>query len=358
MRLRRDGREGEPVRFPQKGLNATMLMVAIQIAYRGIRHLRCKVAGSICRAALRCWTRLARGAVPRPIGSSHADAKALDFGPPTDPQARTGHALDQHGVFTLVVRKEMGKVMAFTQIPVHPTLEEQAAFFDEWNSNRTQCFEAIAPESKARGERVLQVLRGLGLERPTVLEVGCGTGWLTEKLIEIGPTTGIDLSQKAIAIAKSRGFKAEFIAGDFATQIWSPGSFDIGVSVEVISTIPDQQLFVERLASLIRPGGYVVVTAQNKFVYQRRSDVQAVKCGQIRRWLSRKEFHRLLRPRFQILKSVTVLPKGDRGIMRLVNSWRVNWLLSRIISEAAITRAKEAVGLGHCRIVLAQRRAR
>ena len=48
-----------------------------------------------------------------------------------------------------------------------------------------------------------------------VLEVGCGTGWLTEVLCDLGSVTAIDLSPRAIEIAQARGTDAKMIAGDF-----------------------------------------------------------------------------------------------------------------------------------------------
>src|SRR5271166_3021602 len=98
----------------------------------------------------------------------------------------------------------------------YPTLEQQVEFFDHWNeSYRKEGFEEIEPESHARGERVLQILESLRILGVSILEVGCGTGWLTERLVRFGPTTAIDLSPRAIAIARSRGLDSEFVAGDF-----------------------------------------------------------------------------------------------------------------------------------------------
>jgi 2-polyprenyl-3-methyl-5-hydroxy-6-metoxy-1,4-benzoquinol methylase len=239
-----------------------------------------------------------------------------------------------------------------------PTLAEQAAFFDDWNTrHRLAGFDAMEPESQARGRRVLEMIQSLRLDRPTILEVGCGTGWLTEKLARLGKVTAIDLSAKAIEVAKQRGFEAAFLAGDIYTQDFSPSQFDVTVCVETVSSVPDQPRFIGKLASLTRPGGHLVVTAQNKFVYERRSDIGPPRAGQIRQWLSRRQLHRLLSNDFRVLESVTVLPRGDRGILRIVNSPKVNWLLRRFLSESSVDRVKESLGLGHSRIVLAERRS-
>src|SRR5271166_2468981 len=153
----------------------------------------------------------------------------------------------------------------------YPTLEQQVEFFDHWNeSYRKEGFEEIEPESHARGERVLQILESLRIRGVSILEVGCGTGWLTERLVHFGPTTAMDLSPRAIAIAQSRGLSAKFLAGDFCTQKFSPGKFDVVICLETISCVPDQLRFVERLAIVTGPEGNLIITAQDKSVYEIR----------------------------------------------------------------------------------------
>jgi 2-polyprenyl-3-methyl-5-hydroxy-6-metoxy-1,4-benzoquinol methylase len=238
-----------------------------------------------------------------------------------------------------------------------PTTQEQIAFFDNWNaSHRDASFEQIEPESRARGDKVLEFLGALPVTRPRILEVGCGTGWLTERLAAFGATTALDLSPRAIEIATRRGLDAEFIVGNVYDYDFPEGRFDVAVCLETISCVPDQALFVAKLARIVRRDGFLVMTAQNKFVYERRSDIPPPVSGNIRKWLSRRALKRLLRPRFRIIRMTTVLPKGDRGLLfRVLNSYKVNWLLDRFVSRSRIVRVKERLGLGHTRVVLAQK---
>ena len=194
------------------------------------------------------------------------------------------------------------------------------------------------------------------VQRPLILEIGCGTGWLTERLLKFGPTTAIDLSPKAIEMAKHRGLDAQFIVGDFCTHVFPEGCFDVVVCLETVAYVSDQPLFIEKLASSIRYGGYLVLTSVNKFVYDRRSDIGPPKAGQIRKWLSRRALRKLLKPMFRILQVTTVLPKGDKGILRIVYAYRINLMLGRIFSRETIVRMQERLGLGHTVVILAQRR--
>ncbi len=238
-----------------------------------------------------------------------------------------------------------------------PTLQEQAAFFDEWNKkHRNVAFDAVEPESKARGERVLRILSALPVKRPLILEIGCGTGWLTERLLSFGPTTAIDLSPRAIEIAKRRGLDVTLITGDFFKHEFPERCFDIVVCLETVAYVSDQRLFIEKLASSIKYGGYFILTSVNKFVYDRRSDIGPPKAGQIRKWIGRRALRKLLKPMFRVLQMTTVLPKGDTGILRVVHSYRVNRFLERVFEREAIIRAQEKLGFGHTVVILAQRR--
>ena len=72
---------------------------------------------------------------------------------------------------------------------------------------------------------------------------------------------------------------AQFVAGDFYEYDFPRAQFDIAICVETISTVPDQPRLISRLATGLKPGGYLILTSQNKFVYQRRSDIRPPEPG-------------------------------------------------------------------------------
>src|SRR3989442_11595788 len=43
----------------------------------------------------------------------------------------------------------------------------------------------------------------LALERPKILDLGCGNGWFSQELSRFGLVTGVDLSAEAIAMAEA-----------------------------------------------------------------------------------------------------------------------------------------------------------
>lgn len=233
-----------------------------------------------------------------------------------------------------------------------PSLTEQKQYWDQrWDQTRTP-----NEWSLRRGEIILNFLRSLPLDQPKILDLGCGTGWFTEQLSHLGPATGIDLSERAIEVARFRYPHLSFIAGDLLELPLFAEHFDVVVSQEVIAHVLDQVAYINRAADTLKPGGYLVITTVNKFV-QDRLDFGPDPPEHIKKWLTRRALERLLRPRFRVLRSTTILPMGNQGILRLINSYKLNTALGRIVPERHLTALKERVGLGWTRIILAQKKS-
>ena len=232
-----------------------------------------------------------------------------------------------------------------------PSLAEQHRYWNaRWDRTRTP------NEWQLRqGDAILRFVERLALERPKILDIGCGTGWFTGRLSSLGPAVGMDLSATAIAKAKTQYPGVTFIAGNvFETEL-PAGHFDLVVSQEVIAHVKDQVGLLNRIADALRPGGYLVITTANKLVMD-RIDFGPDPDAHIKQWLDLKALKRLLQPRFDVLRSTSVLPMGDRGFLRVVNSPRLNDALSTVIPRRSLDSLKERAGLGYTLVVLAQRK--
>ncbi len=236
--------------------------------------------------------------------------------------------------------------------PEFPSLADQERFWETWQEAKS-----ITEWSQIRAEVILNLLRGLSLKDSEILDLGCGTGWFTERLAAFGKATGTDLSLKAIEEAKRRFPQGTFVGGDLFQVPLPEAHYDVVVSQQVIAHVVDQPRYVERAASLLKPRGHLILTTPNKFVMDRLGDQgwDATPPEHIEQWLDRKAVVRLLRPRFEILKFTSILPMGDRGILRLVNSARLNRALGFIIPAARLRALKERAGLGYTLIALARK---
>jgi SAM-dependent methyltransferase len=237
----------------------------------------------------------------------------------------------------------------------YPSLDLQKEHWKYWNSRPGHPHRSNLRPLK-RGDKILAYLRSLGLERPSILDMGCGMGWFADKLSQFGPTTGIDLCDEAIAQAKSNFPQVVFKAGNVYEMALPERHFDVVVSQEVIAHVPDQRGYLERAARVLKPGGYLIVTTPNRFVHD-RTYWAPIPPGHIEQWLTRRGLKRLLRPHFKVLRTTTAVPMGHGGILRLVNSPKLNRVLELLFSPKRTEGLKEWAGFGWTQIVLAQKRS-
>jgi 2-polyprenyl-6-hydroxyphenyl methylase/3-demethylubiquinone-9 3-methyltransferase len=109
-----------------------------------------------------------------------------------------------------------------------------------------------------------------GLRGKTALDVGCGGGILAEAMAREGArVTGIDLSEKALAVARLhqlesgvgvdyRLIAAEVLAAEAA------GSFDVVTCMELLEHVPEPASTIAACARLVSPGGIVVFSTINR----------------------------------------------------------------------------------------------
>jgi 2-polyprenyl-3-methyl-5-hydroxy-6-metoxy-1,4-benzoquinol methylase len=238
-----------------------------------------------------------------------------------------------------------------------PTISEQKRFWN-WHWEHWQDRKTINEWKDKRHEAVLRAVRSVAANRLRILDVGCGPGWYTSKLAAFGEVTGIDLSEEAINMARSRYPDIQFIAGNVYDYSLPSGHFDIAISQEVIDHVEDSSTFVERVAEVLKPGGHLVLSCTNRFVVDRLNEDEfpSQPAAHIGRYFNRKTLKQLLRRNFQLLTVETIIPIGHRGILRIVNSYKLTRLLAHVASTQFLDRLKERAGLGYQIVVLAQKR--
>ena len=124
--------------------------------------------------------------------------------------------------------------------------------WDDWNLKYR--LGRLDDPSKRRLIEIGTAMSDLKIRDARILEVGCGTGWLSAKLSEFGKVTAIDIGQKIIEIAQANYPHIDFRSGDVETLDLPVNSFDVIVTSEVLSHVVDQPVFVHRLAQLLKPG--------------------------------------------------------------------------------------------------------
>jgi SAM-dependent methyltransferase len=231
--------------------------------------------------------------------------------------------------------------------------EEQRLFWNQWNA-KTRAIE-LNEVSRRQGEIVGKWLKDLSRTDLHIIEVGCGAAWLTPSLTSFGTVTGTDLSDELLAKAQARHPNIRFVAGDFMALDFGRDAFDVAVSLEVLSHVADLQAFITKIASLLRPGGYLMLATQNRPVLERYNRVPPPSRGQLRRWVDAEELNQLLRSHFDVLELYSVTPQADHGLMRIAASHKVNAAVSALVG----TRFRDFLerrGLGWTLMALARKR--
>jgi 2-polyprenyl-3-methyl-5-hydroxy-6-metoxy-1,4-benzoquinol methylase len=159
--------------------------------------------------------------------------------------------------------------------PDYQRLAEEATFFDRWAEKAA---EKVLPLDAAAVERysrrplrkrfnkefrfgLLGDLRGRDL-----LEVGCGEGGNSALLAKFGANvTGIDVSEKAIALAQKKAeingvaHCTRFLCAPLETVQFAPDSFDVIYGEWILHhVIPDLELILARLVKWARPQALIV----------------------------------------------------------------------------------------------------
>ena len=239
-----------------------------------------------------------------------------------------------------------------------PSLDEQRNFWD-WHWNNWEDRKVLNSWTERRAQEILALIRGLSLDHPKLLDFGCGRGWFTERLADLGEAHGIDLSPEGIASAQARRPDIRYMAANVYDAPLPLNYFDVVVSQEVIAHVEDQDKYVARAAQVLKPGGYFIVTTSNKYVWDRLGDVgwNVQPPQHIAKQLSRGELKTMLKPGFNVLKTFTIIPHGYKGILRVVNSAKLNAALHLIIPKPRLDRLKEKAGFGWQMIFLAQKKS-
>lgn len=105
--------------------------------------------------------------------------------------------------------------------------------------------------------------------RPRVLDIGCGTGFLLERLAERGfAGVGIDLSPESVEHARRR--LAEIGAADRLTAVvgsaYEPpaGPFDLIALTDVLEHLEDPRACLAALRARLAPDGLLVISTPNR----------------------------------------------------------------------------------------------
>jgi 2-polyprenyl-3-methyl-5-hydroxy-6-metoxy-1,4-benzoquinol methylase len=195
-------------------------------------------------------------------------------------------------------------------------IDQDAArrYWNGWNArSREHAQDRVALEQARVVEGWLQGRRGL-----SILEAGCGAGWMSERLAAFGSVVAMDQADEVVERAQQRVPSVRFLVGDLLVD--DLGSrYDVVVSLEVLAHVADQATYLRRLHDALRPGGQLLLATQNKPVLTRFNRLPPPGPGQLRRWVDRAELRQLVEAAsFQVDEMLVITPQANVGLMRVL----------------------------------------
>ncbi|MCD7110685.1 bifunctional 2-polyprenyl-6-hydroxyphenol methylase/3-demethylubiquinol 3-O-methyltransferase UbiG [Rhizobium sp. DKSPLA3] len=153
-----------------------------------------------------------------------------------------------------------------------------------------------AAETFGRDPKAPRPLEGLRL-----LDIGCGGGLLSEPMARMGAdVVGADASEKNIRIAQTHaagsGVSVDYRAVTAEALAEAGETFDIVLNMEVVEHVSDVEFFLSTCASMVRPGGMMVVATINRTMKAAALAIFAAE--NVLRWLPRgtHQYEKLVRP--------------------------------------------------------------
>lgn len=121
-----------------------------------------------------------------------------------------------------------------------------------------------------RNRVVLWALTTWFADAQSLLEVGCGTGYVLSAIAEALPAlelSAVDLHEEGLAHARRRVPRAHFEQAD-ARSLPFTGEFDVVGAFDVVEHVDDDVAVLASLRAAVRPGGGVLVTVpQHPFLW-------------------------------------------------------------------------------------------
>jgi SAM-dependent methyltransferase len=180
-----------------------------------------------------------------------------------------------------------------------PSLVETGAGFDPARFDYLANVEADSFWFQARNRLIVRILRAAFPEARSLLEIGCGTGFVLAGIATALPElalTGSEIHTAGLVYAARRVPQATLYQMD-AREIPFVEEFDVIGAFDVIEHIAEDELVLQRMGQACLPGGGIVVTVpQHPWLWSARDEAAHHK----RRYTRSELIAKVLRAGFEV----------------------------------------------------------
>jgi 2-polyprenyl-6-hydroxyphenyl methylase/3-demethylubiquinone-9 3-methyltransferase len=202
------------------------------------------------------------------------------------------------------------------------------AALHKFNPVRLAYIRDKAAERFGRDPKKLDCLNGLRM-----LDIGCGGGILSEPLARLGAQMiGADPSPENIAVASAHaqesGVAVDYRATTAEELAAAAERFDLVLAMEVVEHVTDVDAFVATCASMVKPGGLMIVATLNRTL--KSFALAIVGAEYVLRWLPRgtHQWDKFVTPEEleTAIEHSGLQVTGERGV--IYNPFADRWQLS------------------------------
>jgi ubiquinone/menaquinone biosynthesis C-methylase UbiE len=174
---------------------------------------------------------------------------------------------------------------------------------------------------------------GLG-PRKRLLDIGCGTGLFLSEESRATIAYGIDFSEEALRLARSRG-NSNLICADSQTMPVASDSFDVVTALDVLEHVDHDGAVIAETHRVLQPGGIALIGVP-AHPFLRGAHDDALHHKRRYRW---DEFDRLFDPKMWIRRRMTWTFASIYPIAGLVRSLRNFVPAKNPIADTSLTPA-------------------
>ena len=131
-------------------------------------------------------------------------------------------------------------------------------------NRQAEVYDGHAVIQQRMAHRIMQTLDENRVEAGNILEVGCGTGYLTQLLLEHFPDAGLvgmDLSKRMVATAMGRtGNQVRYWVGDVEEEPLGKRCYDLIAANAVVHWLQNPGSTLQRLVDALEPGGFLILS--------------------------------------------------------------------------------------------------